>query len=327
MTQQASGYTTVSIFGTDITLWIVFNSVIALTLAFDLGLLSRRPHIISTREATAWSAFWITTSLLFNLLVFMWLGSEKALEFLTAYSIEKSLSVDNMFVFALIFSYLNIAPVSQPKVLMWGILGALLMRIILIVVGATALGMFHWMIYVFGGALVITGLRMVIQKETRVTPDKNPIVRLFKRVMPVATDSHGGKFLFKENSVTYATPLLIALIVVETTDLVFAFDSIPAVLAISSDVFIVYSSNIFAILGLRALYFLLSGSMHQFKYLKIGLAFVLVFVGSKMMLSDLYEVPILVSLMVVLGVIAISIISSRIPMRHLPGHGDPPGRQ
>jgi tellurite resistance protein TerC len=304
-----------NVFGTDIVLWALFNAVIFLTLAFDLGLLGRRPHVISTREAAVWSAFWISTSLLFNLLVFMWLGSEKALEFLTAYSIEKSLSVDNMFVFAVIFSYLNIAPISQPKVLMWGILGALVMRIMLIVAGATALGIFHWMIYVFGGILVVTGLRMMKQKETRVQPEKNPVVRLFKRVMPVTTDSHGGKFLFRENSRTYATPLLIALIVIETTDVVFAFDSIPAVLAISTDIFIVYTSNIFAILGLRALYFLLSGSMHQFRYLKIGLAIVLVFVGLKMVLSDLYEVPILISLVVVLGVIAISIVASRFPRR------------
>jgi tellurite resistance protein TerC len=306
----------VNVFGTDIILWIVFNSIIALVLAFDLGVLGRRPHVISTREAAAWSTFWIATSLMFNLLVFMWLGSEKALEFLTAYLIEKSLSVDNMFVFAIIFSYLNIAPISQPKVLKWGILGALLMRASLILAGATALGLFHWMIYVFGGVLIVTGLRMTIQKETHITPpEKNPIVKLFKRIIPVTDESHDGKFLFKRNSITYATPLLIALIIVETTDVIFAFDSIPAVLAISTDIFIVYTSNIFAILGLRALYFLLSGSMHQFRYLRIGLAIVLVFVGTKMVLADLYKIPILVSLVVVLGVIAISIICSRILRR------------
>jgi len=299
--------------GTDVTLWLIFNLVIALMLAFDLGVLSRKPHVISTKEAATWSAVWIAVSLMFNLLVSTWLGGEKALEFFTGYLIEKSLSVDNMFVFTMIFSYFNIPAIWQPKVLKWGIFGALLMRVILIFAGAVVLDAFHWMIYVFGGVLVFTGLRMMTQKETHVAPEKNPVVRLFKKIMPLTGELHDEKFFVKLNGITYATPLLIALIVVETTDLIFAIDSIPAVFAITTDVFIVYTSNIFAILGLRALYFLLSGAMQHFRYLKVGLAIVLLFVGIKMVLADFYEIPIVLSLAVVLGILAASILASWAP--------------
>ena len=257
-----------------------------------------------------WSAVWIAVSLMFNLLVSTWLGGEKALEFFTGYLVEKSLSVDNMFVFAMIFSYFNIPAIWQPKVLKWGIFGALLMRVILIFAGATALETFHWMIYVFGGVLIVTGLRMMTQKETHVAPEKNPVVRLFKRIVPMTGELHNEKFFVKLNGIIYATPLLIALIVVETTDLIFAIDSIPAVFAITTDVFIVYTSNIFAILGLRALYFLLSGTIQLFRYLKVGLAIVLLFVGIKMVLADFYEIPIVLSLTVVLGILAVSILAS-----------------
>jgi len=300
----------VTFLGTDVTLWIVFNAIIALMLAFDLGVLSRKPHVISTKEAAMWSAVWIAVSLMFNLLVSTRLGGEKALEFFTGYLVEKSLSVDNMFVFAMIFSYFNIPAIWQPKVLKWGIFGALLMRVILIFAGATALEAFHWMIYVFGGVLIVTGLRMMTQKETHVAPEKNPVVRLFKRIVPMTGERHNEKFFVKLNGIIYATPLLIALIVVETTDLIFAIDSIPAVFAITTDVFIVYTSNIFAILGLRALYFLLSGTMQLFRYLKVGLAIVLLFVGIKMVLADFYEIPIVLSLTVVLGILAVSILAS-----------------
>jgi tellurite resistance protein TerC len=305
----------VSFLGTDVTLWIIFNAVIALMLAFDLGVLSRKPHVISTKEAAAWSAVWIAVSLTFNLLVSVWLGGEKALEFLTGYLIEKSLSVDNMFVFAMIFSYFNIPAIGQPKVLKWGIFGAMLMRIILIFAGATALETFHWMIYVFGGVLIFTGVRMMSQKETHVAPEKNPVVRLFKRLVPITGELHNENFFVNLSGITYATPLLIALLVVETTDLVFAIDSIPAIFAVTTDVFIVYTSNIFAILGLRALYFLLSGSIEHFRYLKTGLAIVLLFVGTKMVLADFYEVPIVLSLAIVLGILAVSILASWAPRR------------
>jgi TerC family integral membrane protein len=284
-------------------------------LAFDLGVLSRKPHVISTKEAAAWSAVWIAVSLTFNLLVSIWLGGEKALEFFTGYLIEKSLSVDNMFVFAMIFSYFNIPTIWQPKVLKWGIFGAMLMRIILIFAGATALEAFHWMIYVFGGVLIFTGVRMMTQKETHVAPEKNPVVRLFKRIVPMTGELHNENFFVKLSGITYATPLLIALLVVETTDLVFAIDSIPAIFAVTTDVFIVYTSNIFAILGLRALYFLLSGSIERFRYLKIGLAIVLLFVGTKMMLADFYEIPIVLSLAIVLGILAASILASSAPRK------------
>jgi len=305
----------VSFLGTDVTLWVVFNMVIALMLAFDLGVLSRKPHVISTKEAAAWSAVWIAVSLTFNLLVSVWLGGEKALEFFTGYLIEKSLSVDNMFVFAMIFSYFNIPAIWQPKILKWGIFGAMLMRIILIFAGATALEAFHWMIYVFGGVLIFTGVRMMTQKETHVAPEKNPVVRLFKRIVPMTGELHNENFFVKLSGITYATPLLIALLVVETTDLVFAIDSIPAIFAVTTDVFIVYTSNIFAILGLRALYFLLSGSIERFRYLKIGLAIVLLFVGTKMVLADFYEIPIVLSLAIVLGILAASILASWAPRR------------
>ena len=305
----------VSFLGTDVTLWVIFNVVIALMLAFDLGVLSRKPHVISTKEAAAWSAVWIAVSLTFNLLVSVWLGGEKALEFFTGYLIEKSLSVDNMFVFAMIFSYFNIPAIWQPKVLKWGIFGAMLMRIILIFAGATALEAFHWMIYVFGGVLIFTGVRMMTQKETHVAPEKNPVVRLFKRIVPMTGELHNENFFVKLSGITYATPLLIALLVVETTDLIFAIDSIPAIFAVTTDVFIVYTSNIFAILGLRALYFLLSGSIERFRYLKIGLAIVLLFVGTKMVLADFYEIPIVLSLVIVLGILAASILASWAPKR------------
>jgi len=305
----------VSFLGTDVTLWVVFNVVIALMLAFDLGILSRKPHVISTKEAATWSAVWIAVSLTFNLFVSVWLGGEKALEFFTGYLIEKSLSVDNMFVFAMIFSYFNIPAIWQPKVLKWGIFGAMLMRIVLIFAGATALEAFHWMIYVFGGVLIFTGVRMMTQKETHVAPEKNPVVRLFKRIVPMTEELHNENFFVKLSGITYATPLLIALVVVETTDLVFAIDSIPAIFAVTTDVFIVYTSNIFAILGLRALYFLLSGSIERFRYLKIGLAIVLLFVGTKMVLADFYEIPIVLSLAIVLGILAASILASWAPRR------------
>ena len=305
----------VSFLGTDVILWVIFNVVIALMLAFDLGVLSRKPHVISTKEAATWSAVWIAVSLTFNLLVSVWLGGEKALEFFTGYLIEKSLSVDNMFVFAMIFSYFNIPAIWQPKVLKWGIFGAMLMRIILIFAGATALEAFHWMIYVFGGVLIFTGVRMMTQKETHVAPEKNPVVRLFKRIVPMTGELHNENFFVKLSGITYATPLLIALLVVETTDLIFAIDSIPAIFAVTTDVFIVYTSNIFAILGLRALYFLLSGSIERFRYLKIGLAIVLLFVGTKMVLADFYEIPIVLSLAIVLGILAASILASWAPRR------------
>ena len=304
-----------SIFGTDLTLWAIFNLTIALMLAFDLGVLSRKPHVVSAREAAGWSGVWIAVALAFNWLVYSWFGEEKALEFLTGYLIEKTLSVDNMLIFVMIFSYFNVPAIWQSKVLKWGIVGALIMRAILIFAGAAALEAFHWLIYVFGGALMVTGLKIMTQKETHVTPEKNPAVKLLRRLMPITNELHNEKFFVTLKNVKHATPLFLALIVVETTDLIFAIDSIPAIFAVTTDIFIVYTSNIFAILGLRALYFLLSSVVREFTYLKVGLSVILLFVGMKMMITDFYMIPIAVSLAFVLAVLAISIAASRVSKR------------
>jgi tellurite resistance protein TerC len=284
-------------------------------LAFDLGVLSRKPHVVSTREAAGWSTVWIAVALAFNGLIYSWFGEEKALEFLTGYLIEKTLSVDNMFVFVMIFSYFTIPAIWQPRVLKWGILGALIMRAFLIFTGAAALETFHWLIYVFGGALILTGLRMMTQKEAQVRPEKNPAIRLLRRLMPVTDELHKEKFFVTLNNVRHATPLLLSLIVVETTDLIFAIDSIPAIFAVTTDIFIVYTSNIFAILGLRTLYFLLSSAVREFTYLKVGLSVILLFVGLKMMISDFYKIPIAISLAFVLAILAISALASRASKR------------
>lgn len=294
------------------TLWIGFNVFVLAMLALDLGVFHRKAHEVKVKEALIWSAVWIVLALLFNLGIYFWRGPETALEFFTGYLIEKSLSVDNIFVFILIFSYFSVPALYQHKVLFWGILGALLMRAILIAVGATLIAKFHWIIYVFGGFLILTGVKMAVQKSTGIHPEKNPLVRLFKRFMPVTNAYHGEKFFIKENGRRFATPLFIVLLIVEFTDLVFAVDSIPAIFAITKEPFIVYTSNVFAILGLRSLYFALAGIMGYFHYLKLGLALVLVFVGAKMMLVDIYKIPIGVSLSVVAGILLISVLVSLI---------------
>lgn len=293
-------------------LWIGFNVFVLAMLALDLGVFHRKAHEVKVKEALIWSAVWIALALLFNLGVYFWRGPEVALEFFTGYLIEKSLSVDNIFVFILIFSYFSVPALYQHKVLFWGILGALLMRAILIAVGATLIAKFHWIIYVFGGFLIITGIKMAVQKSTGIHPEKNPLVRLFKRFMPVTNDYRGEKFFIRENGRRFATPLFLVLLMVEFTDLVFAVDSIPAIFAITKDPFIVYTSNVFAILGLRSLYFALAGVMGYFHYLKIGLAVVLVFVGTKMMLVDVYKIPIALSLSVVGGILLLSVLASLI---------------
>jgi tellurite resistance protein TerC len=291
-------------------LWIGFNVFVLAMLALDLGVFHRQAHVVKVKEALIWSAVWIALALLFNLGVYFWRGAETALEFFTGYLIEKSLSVDNIFVFILIFSYFSVPAQYQHKVLFWGIIGALIMRAILIAVGATLIAKFHWIIYLFGGFLILTGIKMAVQKNTEIHPEKNPLVRLFKRFMPVTNEYHSEKFFIKERSRRFATPLFIVLLIVEATDLVFAVDSIPAIFAITKDPFIVYTSNVFAILGLRSLYFALAGVMGYFHYLKIGLALVLVFVGAKMMLVDAYKIPIGLSLSVVGGILLLSILAS-----------------
>ncbi|MBP1657029.1 MAG: Integral rane protein TerC [Bacteroidetes bacterium] len=292
--------------------WVLFGLLVIALLALDLGVAHRRAHKIKIREALIWTVVWISLALLFNVGIYLWHGSEQALSFLTAYVIEKSLSVDNLFVFVLIFAYFGVEAKYQHKVLFYGIVGALVMRAIFIGVGVTLIHMFHWVIYVFGAFLIVTGFRMGLQKDREVHPQKNPVVKLFRRLMPVTQDYVDGKFLVKRDGRTLATPLMVVLLVIETTDIVFAVDSIPAVLAVSTDPFIVYTSNIFAILGLRALYFALAGAMSLFHKLHVGLAFILVFIGVKMVLADVVKIPIGIALGVVGGILVVSIAASLI---------------
>jgi tellurite resistance protein TerC len=293
-----------------IILWIGFNLFVLGMLALDLGVFHRKAHTVSIKESTTWSVIWVSLAMIFNLGVYLAWGQEKALEFLTGYVIEKSLSVDNLFVFLMIFQYFATPAEYQHRILFWGILGALVLRAIFIAAGAALISNFHWMIYVFGAFLVFTGIKMYLQGDEKLEPEKNPVVRLFERCMPISKRYHGQKFFIREGGKIHATLLMIVLIVIETTDVIFAVDSIPAIFAITQDPFIVYTSNVFAILGLRALYFMLAGAMEMFTYLKLGLSFVLAFVGAKMMLVDVYKIPIGVSLSVIGGVLALSVIAS-----------------
>ena len=278
-------------------------------LVLDLGVFHRRAHTVKFREALAWSAVWIALAVTFAVVVFFWHGRTPALEFVTGYVIELSLSVDNLFVFLLIFRFFQVPPVHQHKVLFWGILGALIMRAVFIVAGVGLIQRFHWIIYVFGAFLVYSGIKLFFQEEAEIHPEKNPVLRLFRRFVPVTKDYEGNKF-FVRRAGLYATPLFVVLLVVETTDLLFAVDSIPAILAITRDAFIVYTSNVFAIMGLRSMYFALAGMMEMFRYLHYGLSLVLVFVGAKMLLSHYLEIPTPVALAAVAGVLAISVIAS-----------------
>ena len=291
-------------------LWISFNVFVLGMLALDLGVFHRKAHTISIKEASIWSVVWVCLAMIFNVGIYYAWGSEKALEFLTGYIIEKSLSVDNLFVFLMIFQYFNTPSPYQHRVLFWGILGALILRAIFIATGSALLSNFHWMIYVFGGFLVVTGIKMYLQGDEKIEPEKNPVVRLFERMVPIIRKYDGQKFFIRREGKSYATLLMLVLIVVETTDVIFAIDSIPAIFAITDDPFIIYTSNVFAILGLRALYFMLAGVMEMFVYLKVGLSVVLCFVGAKMMLVDIYKIPIGASLAVIGGVLLLSIVAS-----------------
>ena len=279
-------------------------------LALDLGVFHRKAHTVSMKESSIWSAVWVSLAMVFNVGVYFAWGPEKALEFLTGYVIEKSLSVDNLFVFLMIFQYFNTPSEYQHRVLFWGIIGALVLRAIFIAAGAALLANFHWMIYLFGAFLVITGIKMYLQGDEQIEPEKNPVVRIFERFVPIIKVYDGQKFFIRRDGRIYATLLMLVLVVVETTDVIFAVDSIPAIFAITEDPFIVYTSNVFAILGLRALYFMLAGVMEMFKYLKVGLSVVLCFVGAKMMLVDIYKIPIGASLAVIGGVLLLSILAS-----------------
>jgi tellurite resistance protein TerC len=292
-------------------LWIGFNLFVLAMLALDLGVFHRKAHVVTFRESLAWTVVWVALALLFNAGVWHYYGSQKALQFFTGYLIEKSLSVDNVFVFALLFSYFAVPPVYQHKVLFWGILGALVMRAVMIAAGATLIAKFTWIIYLFGAFLILTGIKMVFKREGEIHPERNPVVRWFKKLMPVTTDYRRDRFFVVENGVRHATPLFVVLLLVEASDLIFAVDSIPAIFAVTTDPFIVYTSNVFAILGLRSLYFALAGVMDKFHYLKIGLGAVLAFVGVKMLLAHTpYKIDTLLSLAVVVSILALSIAAS-----------------
>jgi tellurite resistance protein TerC len=294
----------------DVYVWAGFIAFVFLLLAIDLGIFHRKSHEVKIKEALIWSAVWISLALIFNFGVYVFLGEEKALEFLTGYLIEKSLSVDNLFVFIMLFTFFNVQPKYQHKVLFWGILGALIMRAIFIFAGVALISKFHWIIYIFGAFLIFTGIKMLFHKNEEIVPDKNPMVRLFKKFFPVSEQMHGSKFFVKINAKTVATPLFIVLLVVEFTDLIFAVDSIPAIFAISNDTFIIFTSNVFAILGLRALYFALAGITKYFHYLKYGLSAILVFVGIKMVIVGFYKIPIVFSLLTILGILLLSVLAS-----------------
>jgi len=291
-------------------LWGGFAVFVVSVLVLDLGVFHRKAHAVSLREAAAWTAVWVSLAAVFGLGVWWWLGPTKALEFATGYLIEEALSVDNIFVFLVLFTFFKVPAEYQHRVLFWGILSAVVMRAIFIMAGAALLESFHWIIYVFGGLLVITGIRLFTQDGHEVDPERNPVMRVFRRFVPSVSEYHGQRFFISARGRRYATPLLAVLVAVEATDLIFAVDSIPAVFAVTRDPFIVYTSNIFAILGLRALYFLLAGVMDRFVYLKHGLALVLIFVGGKMLLSEVYKLPIVLSLGVVAGILAVSVLAS-----------------
>jgi tellurite resistance protein TerC len=291
-------------------LWIGFNLFVLIMLALDLGVFRRKSQEISVRQALTWTAVWITLALIFNGFLYFWFGREEAVAFFTGYLIEKSLSVDNIFVIIMIFSYFNVPKAYQHKVLFWGILGALVMRVIFIFTGIELIHKFHWLIYIFGGFLVFTGMKMLLSSDLKIAPEKNPLVRLVRQIFPVTNSFQGDTFFTRIEGKLWATPLFLVVVLIEGTDLIFAVDSIPAILAISEDPFIVYTSNVFAILGLRSLYFALSGIESYFKYLKYGLSAILVFVGGKMCLAEVIKIPVEVSLIVIVFVLGFSMAAS-----------------
>jgi tellurite resistance protein TerC len=298
--------------------WIGFNLFVLAMLALDLGVFHRKAHAISVKEAALWSVIWIGLALLFTTGVYVMRGSVTALEFFTGYLIEKSLSIDNIFVFVLIFSALQVPATSQHRVLFWGILGALLMRGILILVGSVLLEEFHWILYLFGLFLIFTGIRMAFQGDEEQHPENNRLVKWLSTRIPLTPRYEGDRLLTRKAGKWLATPLLLVLLVVETSDLLFAVDSIPAVFAVTHDPFIVYTSNVFAILGLRSLYFVLAGVVSRLYYLKLGLAGILSFVGVKMVVADLYEIPIMISLLGIAAILAIAVVASVLRERRGP---------
>lgn len=290
--------------------WLLFNAFVLLMLAVDLFVFNRKNHVVTLRESLTWTAVWVAVSLVFFAGLWWQAGREPALEYLTGYLVEKSLSADNIFVFLLIFRYFAVPNRYQHRILFWGVVGALVMRFVFIFAGVALISQFHGILYVFGAFLLYSGIKMARNKDQEVHPDQNPVVRLFKRVMPVTEGDGEGKLFTRENGRLVATRLFIVLLVIETSDLLFAVDSIPAILAITQDTFLVYSSNVFAILGLRALYFALADVMERFHHLHYGLSGILIFIGIKMLLIDLWHVPVELSLAVIVALLAGSIITS-----------------
>jgi len=298
------------------TWWIGFNVFVLIMLALDLGVFHRQSKEISVKEAFLWTGFWVLLTFVFNVVVYYTQGTEKAFEFFTGYLIEKSLSVDNIFVIILIFSYFKVPSAHQHKVLFWGILGALVMRGAFIFAGVELIARFHWLIYIFGGFLIYTGIKIVTSGEMEIDPTKNPVLKLARRFFSVTEKYEGDQFFVIREGKKWATPLFLVLILIESTDLIFAVDSIPAILAISDDAFIVYTSNVFAILGLRSLYFALAGIEKYFKYLKYGVSAILIFVGVKMAIIDLYKIPIEISLAFIFIALSLATLASMIFVSH-----------
>ncbi len=293
-----------------ITLWVVFNIFIVSMLIVDLKVFNRKPHEISIRESLVWTAIWVILAVIFGIGLYFYMSPESSLEYFTGYLIEKSLSVDNIFVFLLIFTYFGVEPKYQHRVLFWGIFGALVFRLIFILVGVALIEQFHWIIYLFGAFLIFTGIKLGLEKDKEIHPDRNPILLIIRRFIPITKNYHGQKFFIKRGKRIIATPMFVVLVVIETTDIVFALDSIPAIMAITRDTFIIYSANAFAILGLRALYFALSGVMRLFHYLHYGLAFILVYIGVKMLLEGVYQIPTMVTLGIIISTLTLSVILS-----------------
>lgn len=287
--------------------WIIFNAFVLLMLAIDLGVFNRQAKIVTVRQAIAWSVVWISLALLFNAWIYYSMGKKPALEFLTGYLVEKSLSVDNIFVFILLFGFFKVPDAYRHRVLFWGVIGALIMRAIFIAVGAVLIAKFHWIIYIFGAFLIFTGYKMFKKSAQDMHPEQNPLVNWFIKRGKVTAEFHGSRFFIVQNGRNLATPLFLCLLSIEFTDLIFAVDSIPAIFAITSDPFIVYTSNVFAILGLRSLYFALEGVITKFPYLRFGLAVILIFIGCKMLLIDVFKIPILASLGFIALVITVSV--------------------
>ncbi|HLP74562.1 MAG TPA: TerC family protein [Bacteroidales bacterium] len=295
-------------------LWIGFNAFILVMLAVDLGVFHKKAHEVKLKEALTWSAIWIIIALIFNIFIWYQFGKTKAVEYLTGYIIEKSLSIDNIFVFVLIFKAFNVPSTYQHKVLFWGVTGALLMRAVFIFAGVSLIERFHWIIYLFGIFLIYTGIKIARDEGTRIEIENNRVLKLVRRIIPFTNEYHGPKFFIKKEK-TFATPLLLVLVLVEVTDLIFAVDSIPAILAVTNDPFIVYTSNVFAIMGLRSLYFALAGSLKYFIYLHYGLAAILVFVGVKMIISGFFKMNPFISLVIIAVILAVSITASIIRTR------------